>query len=80
MLNDFVAGALINKEISILSDGTPWRPMINTKDMARALDWGITRKKENGGNFLIVNTGSNDWNNRILALAEATGQVSYNFV
>ncbi len=75
VLNDFVAGALINKEISILSDGTPWRPMINTKDMARALDWGITRKKENGGNFLIVNTGSNDWNNRILALAEATGQV-----
>jgi nucleoside-diphosphate-sugar epimerase len=75
VLNDFVAGALINKEISILSDGTPWRPMINTLDMARALDWGISRKKENGGKFLVVNTGSNDWNNRILALAEATAKV-----
>jgi nucleoside-diphosphate-sugar epimerase len=75
VLNDFVAGALINKEISILSDGTPWRPMINTKDMARALDWGIQRKKENGGKFLVVNTGSNEWNNRILALAEATEKV-----
>lgn len=75
VLNDFVAGALVNKEISILSDGTPWRPMINTKDMARALDWGITRKKDNGGNFLIVNTGSNEWNNRILALAKATESV-----
>jgi nucleoside-diphosphate-sugar epimerase len=75
VLNDFVAGALVNKEISILSDGTPWRPMINTKDMARALDWGVSRKKENGGKFLIVNTGSNIWNNRILALAEATAKV-----
>jgi nucleoside-diphosphate-sugar epimerase len=56
VLNDFVAGALVNKEISILSDGTPWRPMINTLDMARALDWGVSRKKENGGKFLIVNT------------------------
>ncbi|MBN1950904.1 MAG: SDR family oxidoreductase [Bacteroidales bacterium] len=75
VLNDFVAGALVNREISILSDGTPWRPMINTKDMARALDWGVSRKKENGGKFLVVNTGSNDWNNRILALAEATEKV-----
>jgi nucleoside-diphosphate-sugar epimerase len=71
VLNDFVAGALVNKEISILSDGTPWRPMINTKDMARAIDWGTSRKAENGGKFLAVNTGSNQWNNRILALAEA---------
>jgi nucleoside-diphosphate-sugar epimerase len=71
VLNDFVAGALVNKEISILSDGSPWRPMINTKDMARALTWGISRKPETGGKFLAVNTGSNKWNNRILALAEA---------
>jgi nucleoside-diphosphate-sugar epimerase len=71
VLNDFVAGALVNKEISILSDGSPWRPMINTKDMARALAWGASRKPENGGKFLAVNTGSNHWNNRILALAEA---------
>ncbi len=75
VLNDFVAGALVNKEISILSDGTPWRPMINTKDMARALEWGATRKPENGGKFLAVNTGSNAWNNRILALAEAIESV-----
>jgi nucleoside-diphosphate-sugar epimerase len=75
VLNDFVAGALVNKEISILSDGTPWRPMINTKDMARALDWGVSRKKESGGKFLVVNTGSNEWNNMIVDLANATGTV-----
>jgi nucleoside-diphosphate-sugar epimerase len=75
VLNDFVAGALINKEISILSDGSPWRPMINTKDMARAIEWGIIRKKENGGNFLAVNTGCNEWNNQIKPLAEAVAKV-----
>ena len=71
VLNDFVTGALISKEISILSDGTPWRPMINTKDMARAIEWGIIREPKEGGNFLAVNTGSNAWNNQVKPLAEA---------
>lgn len=75
VLNDFVAGAIVNKEISILSDGTPWRPMINTKDMARAIDWAINREATNGGNFLAVNTGSNEWNNKIKALADAIAEV-----
>ncbi len=75
VLNDFVAGALTSKFISILSDGTPWRPMINTKDMARALDWGVTRNPANGGKFLAVNTGSNPWNNKIKDLAEAIATV-----
>ena len=71
VLNDFVAGALVNKEIGILSDGTPWRPMINTKDMARAFEWGLLREPSAGGKFLAVNTGSNEWNNQIKPLAEA---------
>ena len=43
VLNDFVAGAVASKRITILSDGTPWRPLINVKDMARAIDWAIGR-------------------------------------
>jgi nucleoside-diphosphate-sugar epimerase len=74
VLNDFVAGALVNKEIGILSDGSPWRPMINTKDMARAFEWGILREKEKGGSFLAVNTGSNEWNNQIKPLADAVAE------
>ena len=70
-LNDFVAGAWVDRQIEILSDGTPWRPMINTRDMARAFEWGVLRKQEQGGSFLAVNTGSNDWNNQIKPLAEA---------
>jgi nucleoside-diphosphate-sugar epimerase len=70
-LNDFVAGAWVDRKIEILSDGTPWRPMINTRDMARALEWGVLRRAEQGGHFVAINTGSNDWNNQIKPLAEA---------
>jgi nucleoside-diphosphate-sugar epimerase len=70
VLNDFVAGALTSKEITILSDGTPWRPLINVKDMGRAIIWAHLRKPENGGNFLIVNTGSNEWNYQVKDLAK----------
>ncbi|HYW94564.1 MAG TPA: NAD(P)-dependent oxidoreductase [Bacteroidales bacterium] len=75
VLNDFVASALVSKEIVILSDGTPWRPMINTRDMARAFEWGIVRQKDKGGNFLAVNTGSNEWNVQIKPLAEAVAKL-----
>lgn len=71
VLNDFTAGALVNHLIDILSDGSPWRPMINTKDMARAIEWGVQRHHESGRPFLAVNTGSNEWNNQIRPLAEA---------
>jgi nucleoside-diphosphate-sugar epimerase len=71
VLNDFVAGAWVDKHIKILSDGTPWRPMINAQDMARVFEWGVRREQENGGNFLSVNAGSNEWNNQIKHLAEA---------
>ena len=71
VLNDFTAGAIVNRNIEILSDGTPWRPMINTKDMARAFEWSITRNQEQGGAFLAVNTGSNEWNYQIKPLAKA---------
>ena len=33
VLNDFVAGALATGEITVLSDGSPWRPLIDVEDM-----------------------------------------------
>lgn len=71
VLNDFVAAAIASKQIKILSDGTPWRPLININDMARAIAWAIGREASDGGNFLAVNIGSNDWNYQIKDLAEA---------
>jgi nucleoside-diphosphate-sugar epimerase len=70
VLNDFVASALALKTINILSDGSPWRPLIDTKDMARAMDWAISRPSANG-EFLIVNVGSGPWNYQVKDLALA---------
>ncbi len=75
VVNDFVAGAVASKRIDILSDGSPWRPLINVLDMARAIDWSVARKPENGGNFLAVNTGSNEWNYQVKELAEVVAEV-----
>jgi nucleoside-diphosphate-sugar epimerase len=58
-------------EIRILSDGAPWRPLINVTDMARAIEWALTRPAENGGEFLAVNAGSNEWNYQVKDLAAA---------
>lgn len=70
VLNDFVASAITDKRITILSDGTPLRPLIDTRDMARALIWAAGRSSSTGGPFLVVNGGSNDWNFSVLEIAE----------
>ena len=71
VVNDFVAGAITDGVINILSDGTPWRPLIHIFDMARAVDWAVTRKYQNTGNFLTINTGSDQWNYQVKELAHA---------
>ena len=74
VLNDFVAGAITSKCITILSDGTPWRPLINVEDMARAIEWAISRSVDNGDYFLAVNVGTEDWNLQVKDMAEAVAQ------
>jgi nucleoside-diphosphate-sugar epimerase len=74
VLNDFVAGAVASKKISILSDGTPWRPLIHVKDMARAIDWAIQRDPSQGGHFLKVNVGDDRWNYQVKDLAGAVAR------
>jgi nucleoside-diphosphate-sugar epimerase len=71
VLNDFVASAIVTNRISILSDGTPWRPLIHVKDMARAIEWALMRRPDEGGSFLVINVGTNTWNYRVRELAEA---------
>lgn len=71
VLNDFVASAVASKRITILSDGTPWRPLIHVKDMAKAIDWAIGRDADAGGEFLAINVGSDAWNYQVKELAQA---------
>ncbi len=74
VLNDFVASAVTSGKITILSDGTPWRPLIHVKDMARAIDWGVQRSPKNGGSFVVANVGSDQWNYQVRDLAAAVAQ------
>lgn len=69
VLNDFVACALSQGEITVLSDGSPWRPLIDVDDMARAIDWAVARPADNGGRYLSVNVGSKDRNYQVRDLA-----------
>jgi nucleoside-diphosphate-sugar epimerase len=74
VLNDFVASALSTGEITILSDGTPWRPLIDVRDMARALEWAVTRPADSGGDYLVVNAGASAANYQVRELAETVRQ------
>jgi nucleoside-diphosphate-sugar epimerase len=69
VLNDFVACAISTGRITVLSDGTPWRPLINVKDMARAIEWALERDADSGGDYLVVNAGTDSWNYQVHELA-----------
>jgi nucleoside-diphosphate-sugar epimerase len=71
VLNDFVASSLTTGKIQILSDGSPWRPLIHVRDMARSIEWAATRDRMQGGDFTVLNVGSDSWNFTIRDLAMA---------
>ena len=74
VLNDFVASAVTKKSIHVMSDGTPWRPLIDVKDMAEAIVWAINYDipKER---FLTLNVGTNEWNFQVKDLANICGEI-----
>ena len=74
VLNDFVAAALTSGKIIVLSDGSPWRPLIDVADMARAIEWAIGRPAENGGRFLVINAGASAFNYQVRDIAQAVAR------
>jgi nucleoside-diphosphate-sugar epimerase len=74
VLNDFVACAVTSGEITVLSDGSPWRPLIDVADMARAIEWAVVRPAANGGKLLSVNAGIDVWNYQVRDLAAAVAR------
>lgn len=71
VLNDFVASAVASGRIRILSDGTPWRPLIDIRDMSRSMLWAMDRDARSGGDFLAINVGRTEWNYQVRDLAHA---------
>jgi len=75
VLNDFVASAVLNNFIEILSDGSPWRPIIHTEDMARSFIWAIGRDPRSAEeNFITVNVGSTEWTFTMESLANKVSE------
>lgn len=75
VLNDFVATALTEKKIKVLSDGSPIRPLIHVKDMARSLAWALNQKiTSDVPTYLVLNIGSDHWNYQIKNLADSCVQ------
>jgi nucleoside-diphosphate-sugar epimerase len=72
VLNDFVACAQSGKEIRVLSDGTPWRPLIDVHDMAVGIEWALSRSGQGG--YLVINVGRDDRNTQIRDLAHAVAR------
>lgn len=63
VVNNLLACALTRGDIRVMSDGTPWRPLIHCRDIARAfVAFMNTPQKEN---FLIVNVGGNQENYQV---------------
>ncbi len=67
VFNDFIANAIFEKKIVLLSSGKSWRPLIHVNDISKVIKWSIFFKPKK--NFLPLNIGSKKWNFRIIDLA-----------
>ena len=68
VLNDFVVQAISTRKISLISDGSPWRPMIHVDDMANAaLNILLADRQSVSGQ--AINIGCNTENFQVIELA-----------
>jgi nucleoside-diphosphate-sugar epimerase len=64
VVNNLLACAVATGEIRIMSDGSPWRPLIHCRDIARAFVAFMMAPKERVHN-MAVNVGSNSENHQV---------------
>jgi len=74
VVNNLVGWAMTTGKIRIMSDGTPWRPLVHAEDIARAFIAVIESPKELI-NMQSFNVGRNSENYQIKDIAELIGQV-----
>lgn len=70
VLNDLVGRAVLTGEVTVLSDGTPWRPLVHAEDIARAVVAGLAAPADvvRGRAF---NVGTEENNRTVAEVAEA---------
>jgi len=73
VLNNLAALAWCYRKIAMISDGTPWRPLVHVQDICRAIVCALEAPRDamHGETF---NVGSNGANYRVREIAEIVGQ------
>jgi len=74
VLNNFMGSGFTTGRIAIHSDGTPWRPVVHVRDVARAFERVLQAPREAVHNEAF-NIGADELNWQIGALAEAAASV-----
>ena len=74
VVNNLIGWAVTTGKIKIMSDGTPWRPLIHAEDIARAFIAVIESPKEKV-NQQSYNVGQNSQNYQIKDIAKIVGEI-----
>jgi nucleoside-diphosphate-sugar epimerase len=69
VLNNLAGLAATTKKIAMMSDGTPWRPLVHVEDICQAVALALEAPRRNVHNE-IFNVGDDDQNYRIREIAE----------
>ncbi|MGW2339361.1 NAD-dependent epimerase/dehydratase family protein [Streptomyces sp. NPDC001661] len=73
VLNNLVGHALLSGEVLVLSDGTPWRPLVHAADIARAFTAALTAPRE-AVHDRAFNIGSETNNVTVAEIAEQVAE------
>ncbi len=74
VLNNLAGLAWTTQEIKMLSDGTPWRPLVHVLDICQAILKVLEAPREVVHNE-VFNVGANDGNYQVKEIAEIVAQV-----
>jgi len=73
VLNNLAGLAWTTKEIKMISDGSPWRPLVHVDDICRAIRCALIADKDAVAGE-IFNVGSDAQNYRVREIAEIVGE------
>jgi nucleoside-diphosphate-sugar epimerase len=74
VLNNLSGLAWTTKTIAMVSDGSPWRPLVHALDIATAIRCALVAPTE-AVHRQIFNVGSNEQNYQVREIAETVGEV-----
>lgn len=72
VLNDLSGLAWTDKKIAMISDGSPWRPLVHVQDICKAIKCALEAPKDAIHNQ-VFNVGDNSDNYRVKEIAEIVG-------